>query len=103
MIIPVQGRILAWLTAAVTLFSFGVWYHAPLFGVFSILHLGVAVLFATNRLPFFLYRRQQVVDRQAQKKQEMMSKAYYDDVNRRSKEREERERLRRMFEDSMDE
>jgi membrane associated rhomboid family serine protease len=100
MCIPVAGWILAWLTVALTLFGFGSLYHAPLIGVFAIGHLGLAYLFAANRLPGVTYGRQDV-SRAAMKATERRDKSYFEDVRRREQDRAERERLRKMFEDSM--
>ncbi len=97
-IIPISGMILAWLTVALTLFGYGSIYGAPLMGLFAVLHLGVAALFATNRLPGLTYGKG---PQRAYKATELRDPKYFDDVKRREKEREERERLRKMFEDSV--
>jgi membrane associated rhomboid family serine protease len=99
-IIPISGLILAWLTIALTLFGYGSMYQAPLIGLFAILHLGLAYLFATNRFPGVAYARTVAVKGPV-KATEARDKGYYDDVRKREKEREERERLRKLFESSM--
>lgn len=100
MIIPVSGLILAWLSIAITLFGFGSQFGSPLMGAFACLHLGVAYLFATNKLPGFTYAKP-AVEYRPSKAQMEREKAYFDDVKRREQEREERERLRQLFERSM--
>jgi hypothetical protein len=99
-IIPVSGLLLAWLTIALTLFGYGSMYAAPLIGLFAILHLGLAYLFATNKFPGVAYSRP-VAPQGPLKASERQDKKYYDDVRRREQEREERERLRKLFESSM--
>ena len=106
-VIPVPGLILAWLTVALTLFGYGSMYGAPLVGLFAILHLGLVYLFATNRIPGVSFNKAPIATSSVRpneaflKKTEKMDKSYYDDVKRREKEREERDRLRKLFEDSM--
>lgn len=105
-LIPIPGWILAWLTVALTLFGYGSMYSAPLVGLFACIHLGLAYLFAMNRIPGITYNQSAVGLRSRPnasilKKSEKLDKSYYDDVKRREKEREERERLRKLFEDSM--
>lgn len=100
-IIPIPGWILAWLTVALTLFGYGSMYRAPLIGGFAVLHLGLAYLFATNRIPGLLYSREQAPRRSQLKATEARDRSYYDDVKKREQERAERERLRKLFEDSM--
>lgn len=101
MVLPVPGIVLAWVTVALTLFGFGSIYHAPLIGGFAVLHLAAAWYFALDRIPFAPYRGAAVPsEARSKKKVEMMSKEYYDDVARREKERADRERLRKMFEDN---
>lgn len=101
-IIPIPGWILAWLTVALTLFGYGSLYHAPLMGLFAILHLGLVYLFATNRLPGLTYSRyNEAPSRKQMKATEARDKGYFDDVRKREQERTERDRLRKLFEDSM--
>jgi hypothetical protein len=101
-VIPVPGWILAWLTVALTLFGFGTIYGAPLMGMFACLHLGLAYLYATNRIPNLAYGRAGGrTERQAYKRTEKLDRSYYDNVKAREKERAEREQLRKLFENSM--
>ncbi|MBC8064496.1 MAG: hypothetical protein H7Y17_06685 [Chlorobia bacterium] len=104
-IIPLSGKWLGWVTIAVTVLLSG--FGSPLFGVISGLHLAVAWAYASNRIPFWTYSmgggtfgRAKLTDRPFLKKSEKLDKSYYDDVKKREKERDERERLRKMFESS---
>jgi membrane associated rhomboid family serine protease len=99
--IPVTGTVLAWLIVALDLFGYGSLYHAPIIGLFAIAHLGLAYLFATNRLPGVTYSRVNP-SYQAAKAHERQDKSYFDEVRRREQDRVERERLRKLFEKSVD-
>jgi hypothetical protein len=106
-IIPLSGRWLGWITVASTILLAG--FGNPLMGVICALHLAVAAAFAANMIPFWTYSRggssfgkPKITDRPYLKKSERMDKGYYDDVKKREKEREERERLRKLFESSLD-
>jgi hypothetical protein len=105
-IIPLSGRWLGWVTAATTILLSGA--GNPLFGVICALHLIVAWAYAANRIPFWVYSRggsilgkRKLADSPYLKKHERMGKAYFDDVKKREKERDERERLRKLFESSI--
>jgi hypothetical protein len=101
-IIPILGKWLAILTVALVLFGYGT--GAPLMGLFAALPLAFAYAFAINAVPGFAYARGATWSGQGKqqlKKSERMDKGYYEDVKRREKEREERERLRKLFEDSL--
>jgi membrane associated rhomboid family serine protease len=100
MCLPVPGAILGWLTVAIVLFGYGSVYGSPIMGVFACLHLGLAYLFTTNRLPGISYAGPSQSSK-VLKAQEKRSSAYYDDVRKREQEREERERLRKLFEGSI--
>lgn len=106
-VIPLQAKWLAWVTAGITVAFAGA--GNPLFGFVAGLHLIVAWAFATNLLPFWRYSygassfgRKVRVNPENLKKSERMDKGYYEDVKKREKEREERERLRKLFESSID-
>jgi membrane associated rhomboid family serine protease len=105
-VIPLTGKILAVVTVIVNILISGA--GNPLFGLVASIHLGIAALFALNMIPFWTYSRgassfgkTKLSDRPNLKKSERMDKGYYDDVKKREKEREERERLRKMFESSL--
>lgn len=106
-IIPVSGMWLGWITVGSVILLSG--FGSPLLGVVCALHLAVAWAFASNRIPIFAYSRgasafgqAKLADRPFLKKSERMNKGYYDDVKKREKERDERERLRKLFESSLD-
>lgn len=105
-IVPVAGKWMGWITAGATILISGA--GNPIFGVVCSLHLIVAVLYAANMIPFWAYSRggslvgkRKLSDSPYLKKHERMGKAYFDDVKKREKERDERERLRKMFESSI--
>lgn len=103
-IIPIPGWILAWLTVALVLFGMGSEFQAPLMGLFACLHLGLAYLFASNKLPAVTYSKGVSFTKPQGplKAAERQDKKYYEDVKRREQERAERERLRKLFESSID-
>lgn len=105
-IIPVLGKWLGWITLGTTIILSG--FGNPLLGIVSALHLPIAWLFASNRIPAFTYSyggasflKPKATDSQFLRKTEKMDKSYYDDVKKREKEREEREKLRKLFESSL--
>ncbi|MFI5386349.1 MAG: rhomboid family intramembrane serine protease [Fimbriimonadales bacterium] len=101
-IIPIPGWILAWLTVALVIFGYGSAFAAPLMGAFAALHLGLAYLYAENRIPNFAYGREGGrTPEQNLKRTEKMDRKYYDDVKKREQDRAEREKLRKLFENSM--
>jgi membrane associated rhomboid family serine protease len=113
MVLPVAGRWLAWITAALVFYQFGVPTRAPVLGLFACLPLALGYLVGSGRLPGFglsgnsaanwpMGNKPRGVSPVA-KKNETLDQSYYDDVRRREREREERERLRKLFEGSMDE
>jgi hypothetical protein len=107
-LIPLSGKILAWVTVALTILVSGA--GNPLFGVVCALHLALAWAFAANRIPLWSYSpgrsgfgRTKLEEKAQLKKSERANKAYFDDVKKREKEREEKERLRKLFESSLEE
>lgn len=106
-IIPLSGKVLAWVTVVVTILVSGA--GNPPFGFVAALHLAVAWAFGSNLIPFWRYAhgggtfgKAKIQDRPYLRKSERMEKGYYEDVKKREKEREERERLRKLFESSLD-
>lgn len=97
-IIPLTARWLAIITVIGTLLAFG--FGNPLLGIMAISGYGLAYAFASGRIPGLNYRRSYSNPRQSRMSREKESQ-YYDDVRRREKEREERERLRKLFENSL--
>jgi hypothetical protein len=99
-IIPLTGQILMWLTIALDLFGYGSRYGTPLMGVFACIHLGVAYMFAKGMLPGMPYAAPSASSK-VLKAQEKRHNNYYDDVRKREQERADRERLRKLFEGSL--
>lgn len=105
-IIPLSGKILGAVTVVTTILLAG--FGNPVLGVVAALHLPIAWAFAANKIPFWTYtrgagsfRKRKATDSQFLRKTEKMGAGYYDDVKKREKEREERERLRKLFESSL--
>ena len=99
-IIPITGKWIAILEAFLVLFVMG--ESAPLVGVFALVPLGVAWAYAANGIPGLSFGPTTPRVSRAAKANERRDQSYYDDVFRRAKEREERERLRKLFEDSLE-
>ena len=94
---PLSATVLAGIVAAMVLFSYG--RANPLFGVLMAAPLAMAWLFGADRLPLryaaaAVRRRDEPVVRGGTKYDE----GYFDEVKDRERERDERERLRRLFE-----
>lgn len=101
-ILPLAPRWLGWIVAAGVLFTYGL--ENPALGILACLHLGVTWAFATDKLPItFVGKR-----RKAPKIDDAVmggvkyDEKYYNEVQRREQERAERERLRKLFEGSLD-
>jgi len=97
--LPVLGWIITWFTAGITLFGYAALYQAPQYGLLACVHLILAALYVRGQLPGAGYRNKRS-DPINLKATERMSEEYYEDVRKREKDREERERLRRLFENS---
>lgn len=97
-ILPITGKWLAWLSAALVFFQ----TTPPELAPFAALPLLLAYSFAANKLPL-AYSRHDVRFVKSAKKTERYDKKYYEEVRRREQDREERERLRKLFESSMEE
>ncbi len=107
--IPMSGKWVAWITAAMVFFLYGA--MRPEYGILAAGPLVLAWLYAANRLPIPYGRvggfgdglgRSGRTHKENLKRTERMDRAYYDDVKRREQERAEREKLRKLFESSMD-
>lgn len=99
-IIPIAGKYLAWLSAALVLFA-----TSPALAPFAAAPLILAYFFAANRLPFAPYSGGGPLSAASRNKvsrnRERHDRAYMEDVKRREKNREEQERLRKLFESSL--
>lgn len=98
MVIPVKAKYLAVISAVIVLFSSG--GETPLLGVFALLPLLLGFLYATNRIPGLRFGAAPVENVQKKKSNEEFRR-FQDEVRKKEKEREERERLRKLFEASL--
>lgn len=96
-VIPITGKWLAWLSAALVIFA-----TVPELAPFAAAPLFLAYLFAANKIPFAPYTAGPPGFQAAAKKHERYGKVYYEEVRRREKERQDRERLRKLFEGSLE-
>lgn len=100
MVIPILGKWIGWITVGIVLFDYG--RGNPLLGVIACLHMLVAYLYATNRIPFLQYSSSPLFTRKREGwKPVERNDSYFAEVRKREKEREERERLRKLFEGSI--
>lgn len=97
--IPIQARWIGWLMVAFAFTTYG--FANPILGAFACLHLGVAHLFAANRIPGLEYSAPIYKAKPSKAARERDAK-YFDEVRAREQERQERERLRKLFEGSLD-
>ncbi len=97
-VIPLSGKWLAVLDLVIIFLLYGNGY--PLLGAFAIAPLIGFYLYGLGRVPgvSYLHAPKQV---QATRAQARYDQTYYDDVKKREQEREERERLRKLFEGSL--
>jgi len=95
-ILPIQARYLAWFGAALIFFS-----AHPLVAPFLLIPLGLLWAFAANKLPIAYGRPRANTPTAKYRKHWKEDDNYFSDVKRREKEREERERLRKLFEGSL--
>jgi membrane associated rhomboid family serine protease len=104
MIIPVAAK---WIGIAAVLGVFASYSGGtaqPLIGLAAVVGCIIGFLYARDMIPNLSYGRGSM-NKQAAKPtraQKAREKEYYDDVYRREKEREEKERLRKLFEGSLD-
>jgi membrane associated rhomboid family serine protease len=104
MCLPVKAKWIGWLSVAVVFFFYAGSGSKLLTGLAACCGCGLAYLYAANKIPGLAYglgygRYTKPKKTKAQKDRE---DAYYSDVFVREKEREERERLRKLFESSLD-
>jgi membrane associated rhomboid family serine protease len=97
-VIPITGKWLAWISAAMLFFS-----TSPQLAPFAALPLILAYAFAAEKIPFAPYATGRYGGSKAGAKHERYDKKYYEEVQRREKDRAERERLRKLFEGSVNE
>lgn len=97
-ILPITAKWLGVLVAAIIFFSYG--FGNPLLGVFACLHLGVAYAFAAGKIPGLSWSQAYRPEKPSKAQREREDR-FNDEVSRRRQEREERERLRKLFESSL--
>ena len=99
-LIPVLAKWIGFLSAGIVFFSYGQGGQFHI-GLLACLSLVLAWAFATNKIPFFtysnLYSKPKPTKEQLQRQQ-----AFDEEVRKRKQDREERERLRKLFESSLD-
>jgi membrane associated rhomboid family serine protease len=98
--IPLSGKWLAVVDTVVLVLLYG--FPVPLFGVICALPLVFVFLYASGRIPWLSIEPQRR-EVHATRAQARYKESYYDDVRKREQERDERERLRKLFESSLDE
>lgn len=100
-IIPLKGKYLAILTVALTLFGFGTGF--PLVGLFAVVPLAVAWLWASGKLGMAFVDAPSPGGRSRaeRKREEQRHREYITSVKDREAERAEKERLRALFERSL--
>lgn len=93
-ILPLKAKWLAWISALLVFFG----TNDPVLAVFAAIPLILAWAYAARKLPI-----PSAGARPAERSRQggFYSKEYYDEVKRREQEREERERLRKLFERSL--
>lgn len=100
-VIPVPTRVLMWLCVAGLVIESG-WGNPPI-GLFAALPILVAWHYATNRIPGLTFGNlPSVSDAKAKKKDDREFQRFREDVRSREIERSEKERLRKLFESSLD-
>ena len=100
-LVPVKAKWIGWLGMASVLVTYGAG-NLPL-GVLALGSCLLAYLYAANRLPIrYGYSQYQVGAAKQTKAQKVKEDAYLSDVFLREQERAERERLRRLFEGSLE-
>jgi membrane associated rhomboid family serine protease len=95
MVIPIPGKWLAWISGLMVFFS-----TSPQLALFACTPLVLAWAFAADKLPI-PYRAVQRSRRVPGGRGAPTDPRYFDDVRKREKQREERERLRKLFESSL--
>ncbi len=98
--VPLTGLWLSWLIIGGVIFGYGL--GAPMLGLFAALYLIPAHLYAENMIPFLPYQVRGYQNYRPSKAQKQKEANYFAEVDKRKQEREERERLRKLFESSLD-
>ena len=98
LVIPISGKWLAWLAGALVFLS----TDSPKLALFACAPLILAWAFAADKLPI-PYKATPRSKRVSGGVASPREKDYYDEVRKREQDRRERERLRKLFESSLDE
>lgn len=101
-VIPVLAKWVGWITVVAVLLTWG--YNAPLMGVLAILHLGLAYAYAADKIAFLPWRGGGSFGGSGKRAGWLPRERddqYFEEVRKKEKEREERERLRKLFEGSL--
>lgn len=98
-ILPIMVKWLGWIMVGVVLFDVG--QGRPLVGAFALIPLAITYLVAANRIPGLSIAKTAAKKYQPSKQEKQKQERYFDDVNKREKERQEKEELRKLFERSM--
>ena len=94
---PIQAKWIGWLSAAMVLFSLG-----PIIGAFAVLPCVFGYFFAANKIPGLAYVGRVAGKSRKEKVQESKKfNAFMDSVKKKEQEREEKEKLRQLFERSL--
>jgi membrane associated rhomboid family serine protease len=103
MCIPVAAKWIGVLVVASVFFRYASGPGQILTGLASISGCIVGWFYAKNKIPQLPYGLRYGVSKpKPTRAEKARDQAYYDDVQRREKEREEKERLRKLFEDSLE-
>ena len=101
MVIPLKGKYLAILTVVLVIFPLGA--SNPLLGVIAALPLGLAWLWASGKLPVAypvgVRTGRSRADRKAEERRHF---EFQEAIRKKQQDRDERERLRKLFESSLD-
>jgi membrane associated rhomboid family serine protease len=99
MVIPLLAKWVGWITVGMVLFGYGA--LNPFIGVAACLHLSLAYLYASNRIPMLAYGKEVFTRKREGWKPVERNDSYFAEVKKREIERAERDRLRKMFEGSL--
>jgi membrane associated rhomboid family serine protease len=99
-VIPMNGFWVALLAVAMLFVDYA--RYSPVLGAIVCVPLLLAYAFAENKIPGLAYAVPKAVYKPS-KAQQLKEAQFFDDVRKREKERDERERLRKLFESSVDE
>lgn len=98
-VLPITGRWMAWLAAGLLFFG----TIPPQLAPFAAAPLWLAYLYAANKISFLPYGNSAPRGKRGENAagtRRVYKKEYYDEVKRREKDRADRERLRKLFEQS---